>query len=51
MPGGSVEFLFDLFRFFELTMVVVRRREVGLIPLLIWLLVVHPAIDSVLLLP
>ena len=27
-PGGSVGFLIDLFRFFELTMVVVRGREV-----------------------
>jgi len=51
MPGGSVGFLFDLFRFFKLTMVVVRGREVNLISLLIWLLVIHPAIDSVLFLP
>jgi len=27
-PGGSVGFLIDLFRIFELTMVVVREREV-----------------------
>jgi len=27
MPGGSVGLLFDLFRFFELTMVMVRGRE------------------------
>ena len=27
-PGGSVGFLIDLFGFFELTMVVVREREV-----------------------
>jgi len=26
-PEGSVEFLIDLFRIFELTMVVVRERE------------------------
>jgi len=28
IPGGSVGFLIDLFRIFELTMVVVRGREV-----------------------
>ena len=28
IPGGSVEFLIDLFRIYELTMVVVREREV-----------------------
>ena len=29
IPGGSVEFLSDLFRIFELTIVAVREREDG----------------------